>query len=193
MRRIAKRVDKVPIKGSTTLVKDESAPGETDDRADMIVIFFWLRKTRCAYKYKGSKTSRFTLARGYAVMQTWQIALKIPLSTASNLILRNSTERRARKRRSPPSGSHLAGGRRAVRRTGLAFQRLGSRPHRPDDLGDGSPRHHSRLLPNRRARAQQSTPLLKLGWTTGARGGSKNKRRGTARIALGPSRETTCA
>src|SRR5215813_8943512 len=95
------------------------------------------------------------------------------LSTASNLILQNSTQRRARKRPSPPSGSHLARGRRAVRRTGLAFQRLGSRPHRPDDLGDGSPRHHSRLLPNRRARAQQSTPLLKLRWTTGARGGSK--------------------
>src|SRR5262249_18723716 len=35
--------------------------------------------------------------------------------------------------------------------------------------------------------------LLKLGWTTGARGGSKKWRRGTARIALGPSRETTCA
>src|SRR5215510_11914129 len=80
-------------------------------------------------------------------MQTWQITLKIRLSTASNLILQNSTQRRARKRPSPPSGSHLAGGRRAVRRTGLAFQRLGSRPHRPDDLGDGSPRHHSRLLP----------------------------------------------
>jgi hypothetical protein len=62
-----------------------------------------------------------------------------------------------------------------VRRTGLAFRRLGSRPNRPDDLGDGSPRHHSRLLPNRRARAQQSTPLLKLGWTTGARGGSKKQ------------------
>src|SRR5262249_35593901 len=35
-------------------------------------------------------------------------------------------------------------------RTGLPFQRLGSRPNRPNDLGDGSPRHHSRLLPNRR-------------------------------------------
>src|SRR5215510_14641142 len=70
-------------------------------------------------------------------MQTWQITLKIRLSTASNLILQNSTQRRARKRPTPPSGSHLAGGRRALRRTGLAFQRLGSRPHRPDDLGDG--------------------------------------------------------
>src|SRR5262244_2957278 len=138
----------------------------------MTLIFFWPGKTRCAYQYKGSKTSRFTLARSDAVIQTWQITLKIRLSTASNLILQNSTERRARKRPSPPSGSHLAG-RRAVRRTGLAFQRLGSRPHRPDDLGDGSPRHPSRLLPNRRARAQQSTPLLKLGWTTGARGGSQ--------------------
>src|SRR5215475_16158161 len=61
----------------------------------------------------------------------------------------------------PADRSFTLEGRRAVRRTGLAFQRLGSRPHRPDDLGDGSPRHPSRLLPNRRARAQQSTPLLK--------------------------------
>src|SRR5215813_6994459 len=40
----------------------------------------------------------------------------------------SSIERRARKRRSPPSRSHLAGGRRAVWRTGPAFQRLRSRP-----------------------------------------------------------------
>src|SRR5215831_15538849 len=34
----------------------------------MILIFFWPRKTRCAYQYKGSKTSRFALTRSDAVM-----------------------------------------------------------------------------------------------------------------------------
>jgi len=53
-------------------------------------------------------------------------------------------------------------------------------------LGDGSPRHHSRLTP-RQITAERNTaqPLLKLGWATVACGGSKNKRRGTARIDLG--------
>ena len=113
----------------------------------------------------------FTARRAKGTMRSNCLPPPFSLATPSSI------ERRARKRHRPPSRSHLAGGRRAGRRTGLAFQRLGSRPHRPDDLGDGSPRHHSRLLPNRRARAQQSTPLLKLGWATVACGGSKNKRR----------------
>jgi hypothetical protein len=63
MRRIAKRVDKVPIKGSTTLVKGESAPGGTDDCTDMILIFFGQEiHAVLAFQYNGSKTSRFTLA-----------------------------------------------------------------------------------------------------------------------------------
>src|SRR5262249_50689374 len=50
--------------------------------------------------------------------------LPLPFSLATP----SSIERRARKRRSPPSRSHLAGGRRAVWRTGPSFQRLRSRP-----------------------------------------------------------------